>query len=259
MTAESTDPPSPASSPGAPSPEPQQPRGQPNPPPTGIWSRERQSLHAALLKQDPTIGGLYELAVDGMDPARWSMPRLVTVAHCVREICGALPHVLGIDGLPPRSDTSAAGHELSRVWDEYRDELGSPAHAAAIVDDTAEPEQPKALVPRNVPGALLAAAAAYVVADVEGSRNAHKVRGALVTGAVNETHPNIATFARTQKFFMSYVHLDRPVRSLPAHAAARAHFERVEIVLRARVEQFFKSLAAVETTLAVANRKKGES
>lgn len=258
MIEEGTDPRSPASSPGAPSPEPQQPR-EPNPPLNGIWTRERQSLFAALLKQDPTIGGLYELAVDGMDPARWSMPRLVTVAHCVREIWGALPHVLGIDGLPPRSDTSAAGHELSRVWDEYRDELGPPAQAAAIADDTVEPEQPKALVPRSVPGALVAAAAAYVVADVEGSRNARKVRGALVTGGVNETHPNIATFARTQNFFMGYVHLDRPVRSLPTHPAARAHFERVEIVLRARVEQFFKSLAAVETTLAVANRKKGES
>ena len=181
MTEEGTDPRSPSSSPGAPSPEPQQPR-EPNPPLNGIWTRERQSLYAALLKQDPTIGGLYELAVDGMDPARWSMPRLVTVAHCVREIWGALPHILGIDGLPPRSDTSAAGRELSRVWDEYRDELGPPAQTAAIVDDTAEPEQPKALVPRNVPGALLAAAAAYVVADVEGSRNARKVRGALVTG-----------------------------------------------------------------------------
>lgn len=258
MTEEGTDPHSPASSPGAPSPETQQPR-EPNPPLNGIWTLERQSLLDALLKRDPTIGGLYELAVDGMDPARWSMPRLVTVAHCVREICGALPHILGIGGLPPRSDTSAAGHEISRVWDLYGDQLGRPAVAAAIADDTAEPEQPKALVTRNVPSALVAAAAAYVVADVEGSRNARKVRGALVTGAVNETHPNIATFARTQEFFMGYVHLDRPVRSLPPHSAARAHFERVETVLRARVEQFFKSLAAVEAILAVANRKKGES
>jgi hypothetical protein len=212
-----------------------------------------------MLKQDATIGGLYEVAVDGMDPAGWSMPRLVTVAHCVREICSALPHILGIDGLPPRSDTSAAGREISRVWVEHRDELGAAEEAAAATDDTAEPQQPKALVRRTVPDVLVVAAAAYVVADVEGSRNARKVRGALVTGTVTENHPNIATFAKTQKFFMGYVHLDRPVRPLPTHTAALAHFERVEIVLRARVEQFFKSLAAVETILVAANRKRGNA
>ncbi|TCN27663.1 hypothetical protein EV644_1541 [Kribbella orskensis] len=248
----------PASPLGKPAREPQQPR-EPDPPLTGIWTPERQSLRAALLKQDATIGGLYEMAVDGMDPAGWSMPRLVTVAHCVREICGALPHILGIDGLPPRSDTSAAGRELSRVWGEHLDELGASEEAAAVADDTAEPQQPKALVRRTVPDALVVAAAAYVVADVEGSRNARKVRGALVTGIVTENHANIATFARTQSFFMGYVHLSRPVRALPAHGAALAHFERVEIVLRARVEQFFKSLAAVETMLVAANRKRGDA
>lgn len=248
----------PASPVGKPAREPQQPR-EPDPPLTGIWTPERQSLRAEMLKQDATIGGLYEVAVDGMDPAGWSMPRLVIVAHCVREICGALPHILGIDGLPPRSDTSAAGRELSRVWDEHRDELGAAEEAAAAADDTAEPQQPKALVRRTVPHALVVAAAAYVVADVEGSRNARKVRGALVTGTLTENHANITTFAKTQKFFMGYVHLNRPVRALPEHAAALAHFERVEIVLRARVEQFFKSLAAVETILVAANRKRGDA
>jgi hypothetical protein len=251
-----TDAPLPPSSPSAPSSNPQQPRRQYTPL-TGIWTPQRQSLHAALIKQDPTIGGLYEEAVDGLDPAKWSMPRLIRVAHCVREVCGALPHILGIDGLPPRSDMSAAGRELSQVWDEHQEELGSANDVAVVANVTAEPEQPKTLAPRTVPDALVVAAAAYVVAYTEGSRNARRVRGALVTGAVNETHPNIETFKRTQDFFMGYVHLRRPVRSLPTHTEVMAHFERVEIVLTARVEQFFKSLAAVETTLTAANRKKG--
>lgn len=212
------------------------------------WTADRLALRELLSQNHPDLDELYGQAVDSL-AHKPTLPRLLVAGHCVRELCSALPRVLG-DPVEPRTDVNRPARELFLAWPA--DDLGLATVGNADTDDT----------PRAVSADLFRAARAVAAAAAEGNRKSRELTAIVATGQVAGVDD--AAMKRLHKaieFFRKWTHgtdYSKPQRSLPSAHQVEGELRILEDALLTRLGNMADRARAVREIMADANRRTTE-
>ncbi len=213
-----------------------------------LWNEEREHLHELLEQVNPTLAGLYHLAIHLIDesPHSWEdKARLSLVGHCFRELMNRLPDALDdVEGVPTgnQSEETKSLIELLQAHEAYRSEP----------------------IERPVPRDLLHALDRFAAARETGARIELKRDAAAVLGTDDVHDPALGPWRRARKFFMKRTHInycdgtEEEKDVLPSTEQLMEHVQVVEAALRVRRGKFFDSYKEVEDIVSNANELNGE-
>lgn len=212
-------------------------------------SIDRAELEHALGEVDQSLADMYRHAVRLLaDPER-SRAAISLMSHGVREISNALPRHLGLAEdvqIPPRADVKASVEKLADLLTtgDLRAQPSAP-----------EVEAPGLDAPDSVIGQplQLRRAAEDVVADhAMATQNASQSRAFVAAWELSASKsPTAVMFGSVFAFFMRYAHLGKA--ELPSESDLQSHFARFEVIVWARLADFFAVREELDDILVAAN------
>jgi hypothetical protein len=224
----------------------------------GVWNARRRRLQAALAQRDELFADLYRRAIDALGERPLRPGSLVVAGHCIRDLVNGLPDVLtDVDSVPAYSDMTAPARELTDVWAQHEDVLGSvdgDGHETSEVNRGSEARV-------TVPIVVVRAAHNLVVASRAGELNARRRHSALVLGRVEvRQDPTVKVFRDSVDTFERLRHPQRGRRiAVAAETLPRVvrALEVIEGALEGRMGNFFATVEDLMDLLDAANEREG--
>jgi hypothetical protein len=208
-----------------------------------MWSSPRLELRELLGERHADLGDLYEQAIDALSRAPLTRPRLMVTGHCIREMCSALPEVLGYS-MAGRSDVNRPAKELYLAWTD-------------VFDLTSEEHEGDGDSLRPVPLTVYRAARAVAAAAAEATRNSRNLTSVLATGQPHEDSAPVERLHRAIEFFRHWTHrtdYSEPLRALPAVGRVSTELVVIEEALLTRLGNIADRARALREILAGTRR-----
>ena len=204
------------------------------------------------------VADLYRRAIDALSERPLKRGSLVIAGRCIRDLVNGLPDVLtDVDSLPAYSDMTTPTRELSQVWAQHEDVLGSVDTDGNQASDVNRDSDPR----MTVPTVVVRAARSVVVASLAGDLNARRRHSALVLGRSEvRQDPTVKVFRDSVRIFERLRHPQRgreitvTAETLPKLLRA---LEIIEGALEGRMGNFFATVEDLMDLLDAANERDG--
>jgi hypothetical protein len=211
-----------------------------------------------LAQREELFADLYGRAIDALGERPLNRGSLVIAGHCIRDLVNGLPDVLtDVDSLPAYSDMTTPARELSQVWAQHEDVLGSVDTDGNHASDVNRDSDAR----MTVPTVVVRAARSVVVASRAGDLNARRRHSALVLGRSEvRQDPTVKVFRDSVRIFERLRHPQRGREITVTEGTLPKLLRALEIIegaLEGRMGNFFATVEDLMDLLDAANERDG--
>jgi len=220
---------------------------------TNYWTDARKELHSWFDKNAPSLGALYEGALQILFSDAFP-GRVRFIAHAVREIRNRLPDVIAGPKTNKRLDYVSRLDTLAKKWQE----AGFPKDGSQPIKVTAGDALPVTDIP--IPRSLYSKIESLVRDHIktrekppEAARRLFQAIDSKNQNAESALRPRIQQWLECTKWFVAQVHDNGSTDERIDAKEIQKQFEIFETTLSALVREFYKTLEELDEILEEAN------